>query len=42
VVAVLDVDGAGLLLAELVADHPMDDDIAVLVMRLLSPGPARR
>jgi serine phosphatase RsbU (regulator of sigma subunit) len=31
-----------LLLAELVADHPMDDDIAMLVMRLLSSGPVRR
>jgi serine phosphatase RsbU (regulator of sigma subunit) len=31
-----------LLLAELVADHPTDDDIAMLVMGLLSPGQARR
>jgi hypothetical protein len=31
-----------LLLAELVADTAMDDDIAMLVMRLTSSGPARQ
>jgi PAS domain S-box-containing protein len=31
-----------LLLAELVADHVMDDDVAMLVMRLMRSGPARR